>query len=221
MSQLYSRVFLKILDSSIAGDFHTRHIFEDFLKLADDGVVDMTREAISRRLNVPLKVLNEAISKLEAPDPSSRNPNHEGRRLAKLDDHRDWGWLILNWDEYEAIKCKEDQRAKTLARVRRHRAKQTPPSPALLPQDKDSSPSPEGALQKRYQPLQSVTLSSSQVWSLKQQLESVELRMKEIKEKQGFVGANGFQWTGPIPDEFRQLKDHRKSLKDQMNGIAR
>lgn len=119
---MYSRVFLQILDSSIAEDFTTRHIFEDLLKLADHktGVVDMTREAISRRLNVPLDVLNASIDKLESPDKRSRDPEHDGRRLGRLDSHRDWGWLILNWSKYQQIKCKAD----AAMRVQRHRASQ-------------------------------------------------------------------------------------------------
>lgn len=120
MSQLFSRIFLQILDSSIAEDFTTRHIFEDFLKLADykTGVVDMTRHALSRRLNVPLDTLNEAITKLESPDPASRDSEHEGRRLKRLDDHRDWGWLILNHAKYDAIRNKADAGL----RLARHRS---------------------------------------------------------------------------------------------------
>ena len=121
MSQLFSRVFLQILDSSIAEDYHVRYTFEDFLKLADyrTGVVDMTREAMSRRLNVPMDELNRNIAILEAPDPKSRNQKDEGRRLRRLDEHRDWGWQILNWNEYEAIRNKVDG----ALRVERHREK--------------------------------------------------------------------------------------------------
>ena len=119
MSQLYSRVFVQILDSSIAEDFRMRHVFEDFLKLADHrtGVVDMTRHALSRRLNIPMDHLNEEIAKLEKPDPASRDPDHDGRRLERLDPHRDWGWRVLNWSKYEAIKT----RAAVAERVARHR----------------------------------------------------------------------------------------------------
>ena len=86
MSQLYSRVFVTILDSSIAEDYSLRHIFEDFLKLADHktGVVDITRQVLSRRLNIPPEVLNPAIDKLEQPDPNSRDPEFDGRRLEKI-----------------------------------------------------------------------------------------------------------------------------------------
>jgi hypothetical protein len=108
MSQLYARVFLQILDSSIAEDFTLRHVFEDFFKVCDykTGVLDMTRESLSRRLNIPLEMLNEQILKLESPDPHSRDRSNDGRRIARLDDHRDWGWQILNWKKYEAIRDK-------------------------------------------------------------------------------------------------------------------
>lgn len=121
MSQLYSRVFLQILDSSIAEDFTVRHVFEDFLKLCDhkSGVVDMTRQALSRRLNVPMETLNHAIGVLESPDTASRDMAYDGRRIERLDQHRDWGWKILNWDKYESVRTKAD----VYLRVSRHREK--------------------------------------------------------------------------------------------------
>lgn len=121
MSQLYSRVFLQILDSSIAEDFTVRHVFEDFLKLCDhkSGVVDMTRQALARRLNVPPETLNRAIGILEAPDPASRDMAYDGRRIERLDEHRDWGWKILNWEKYEGVRTKAD----VYLRVSRHREK--------------------------------------------------------------------------------------------------
>lgn len=119
VSQLYARVFLQILDSSIAEDFTARHVFEDFLKLSEDGIVDMTRQALSRRINCPMSVLNACILKLESPDPASRDQEYEGRRLERLDDHRDWGWRILNWEKYEELRTRAD----VAIRVARHRKK--------------------------------------------------------------------------------------------------
>ena len=176
MSQLYARVFLKVLDSSIANNFKVRHVFEDFLKLADDGVVDMTRDAIARRLNIPEAELNEAIAVLEGPDPKSRNPDHDGRRLMRLDEHRDWGWVIVNWGEYESIRNKEDNRAKTLQRVHRYREKQklTPSPHPSQTLDSASASAPEGVLQKRYTPLQGVTpLVVKEYWNTKQTLRKI------------------------------------------------
>lgn len=125
MSQLYARVFVQILDSSIAENFTLRHVFEDFFKLCDHktGIVDMTRQAISRRLNIPLEQLNKHIKLLESPDPSSRDQEHEGRRIERLDEHRDWGWKILNWEKYEEIKTKSD----VARRVSLHRKREQEP----------------------------------------------------------------------------------------------
>lgn len=127
MSQLYSRVFLQILDSSIAEDFTMRHVFEDFLKLCDHktGILDMTRPALSRRLNIPLDALNLQIEKLEAPDPASRDSDFDGRRIQRLDEHRDWGWQILNWGKYESIRTRAD----LAMRVARHREKDKQENP--------------------------------------------------------------------------------------------
>lgn len=120
MSQLYARVFLQILDSSIAEDFTTRHVFEDLLKLCDHktGILDITRQALSRRLNVPIETLNIALEKLESPDASSRDADNEGRRIERIDEHRDWGWQILNWGKYDEIRTRAD----LSMRVARHRA---------------------------------------------------------------------------------------------------
>jgi len=121
MSRQYARAFQHILNSSIAENFLTRHIFEDFLKLADmrTGIVDMTREAIARRLVIPVEVLNEHIKSLESPDESSRSKKESGRRLVRLDESRDWGWRIVNWEDYS----RRFGAASTAERVKRHREK--------------------------------------------------------------------------------------------------
>ena len=141
MPALYSRVFLQILDSSIAEDYRTRHFFEDLLKLADrDGVVDMTHSAIARRLNAPEAEVREAIAKLEAPDPNSRDPKKEGRRIERLSDHRDWGWRIINWNEYEAIR----DRAAANERLIRHRNRKRDEKASSNGASDDTTSSPPG-----------------------------------------------------------------------------
>ena len=140
MPAMYSRVFVQILDSSLADNFQTRHVFEDFLKLCNrDGVVDMTRQAIARRINAPLEIVTAAIAELEAKDPQSRDPEHHGRRLIRLDDHRAWGWRILNWHKYEAIRFGNDMREWNAAKMRNYRAKKEAP---LTPKKEEVQPLP-------------------------------------------------------------------------------
>jgi hypothetical protein len=109
---MYAKVFGQIFDSSITEDYLVRLVFMDFLVLADrDGVVDITAEAIARRTNVPLEVVRSAIHKLSAPDPQSRTSDAEGRRIVLLDEHRAWGWRVVNYKAYCDISDEEARRA--------------------------------------------------------------------------------------------------------------
>lgn len=109
---MYAKLFRQIFDSSISNDYVVRHIFMDLLALADrDGHVDMTAEAIARRTNVPLDIIRYALDKLNAPDPHSRTPDEEGRRIVLLDTHRDWGWRIVNYEWYRNMRDEEARKA--------------------------------------------------------------------------------------------------------------
>lgn len=121
---MYAKVFTQIFDSSIAENYEVRHVFEDMLKLADcTGVVDMTAEAISRRINLPLEKVLFGLSELMKADPRSRSHEHEGRRLLPLDSHRDWGWQIVNYLHYRQVKDEETRRVYFRDAKRRQRAK--------------------------------------------------------------------------------------------------
>ena len=89
---MYGKIFQQIYDGSLRSDPMVRLVFMDMVILADqDGVVDMTHEAIAARTNVPIKTIYGAIEQLENPDPRSRSPREDGARIKRLDDHRDWG----------------------------------------------------------------------------------------------------------------------------------
>lgn len=136
---MFAKVFAQIFDSSIAENYEHRHVFMDLLVLADsDGVIDMTPEAISRRTNVPLENVRNAIVALCAPDPASRTPEEEGRRLIPIDAHRSWGWQIVNYHHYRAIRDEEarrsyfreyrrEERSKKAKKGRKSRSKQQGP----------------------------------------------------------------------------------------------
>jgi len=96
----------------------------DLLVLADkDGVVDMTPEAISRRTNVPLEIITNAISKLTESDPRSRSHLEDGKRLMLIDSHRDWGWQIVNHQHYRGVVDDESRRAYFRDKQREYRSK--------------------------------------------------------------------------------------------------
>jgi hypothetical protein len=119
---MYAKVFQQIYDSSIVENPETRFTFMDFLILADrNGVVDMTHEAISRRTNRPIETIRATIAELEGPDPRSRTKHANGARIFRLDEHRDWGWGIVNYEHFRKLASEDQRREKTLQRVRKYR----------------------------------------------------------------------------------------------------
>jgi len=122
---MYARIFEQILDSSIADDYEVRHLMMDLLLLADeDGIIDMTHQAIVRRTNVPIKVVMRCIGVLSQPDKRSRTPDKEGRRLVKIDENRDWGWRIVNYDKFRKIRNKRDRKEYQRNYMRGYRQRQ-------------------------------------------------------------------------------------------------
>lgn len=123
---MFAKIFAQIFDSSLVEDYQVRLVFEDFLILADrDGVVDMTPESISRRTNVPIEIVLRGILELEAPDPKSRTPAEQGRRLVRLDDHRAWGWRVVNYVKYRESATKEMLRMAEADRKKAYRQRFT------------------------------------------------------------------------------------------------
>jgi hypothetical protein len=121
---VFAKIFSQIYDSSIVENVELRFTFMDMLVLSDcNGVVDMTHEAIARRTNRPVELIRQTIITLEQPDDKSRTPDFRGARIKRLDDHRDWGWVILNYERFRQIASEEQRRQKTLARVHKHRGK--------------------------------------------------------------------------------------------------
>ncbi len=119
---MYAKVFQQIFDSSIAENPDVRFTFMDLLVLADvNGVVDMTHEAIARRTNRAIEIIRETIQKLESPDTQSRTPDENGARLRRLDEHRDWGWEIVNYQQFRRLASEEQRRERTKERTRKWR----------------------------------------------------------------------------------------------------
>lgn len=136
---MYAKLFSQIFDSSISNDYVVRHAFMDLLALADrDGHVDMTAEAIARRTNVPIDIVLYSLERLNAPDPHSRTPAEEGRRIVLLDTHRSWGWRIVNYEEYRNMRDEEARKAYFREYKRKIRASVV--ESAVRPHESTSSP---------------------------------------------------------------------------------
>jgi len=109
-------------DGSLYGKLEASAVLMACVTLCNaQGILDMTPEAISGRTGWPVEFVRKGISELEQPDPRSRTPDDDGRRLAKLDEHRDWGWLIVNYEKYRSLYDPDVVKSQTRERVRRHR----------------------------------------------------------------------------------------------------
>ena len=96
---------------SLYGKWQAIVTFQQMIILADqDGTVDFTPEALSATTSIPLDILKEGLTLLEAPDQSSRTPDEEGRRIVRIDPERPWGWHIVNYQKYRSIRTAEDRR---------------------------------------------------------------------------------------------------------------
>lgn len=97
------------------------------------GIVDMTADAIQRRTNIPMEIIEHAIPLLEAPDPDSRSKDCEGRRIVRLDPGRSWGWRIVNFLKYRESATVEMTRMAEAMRKKIYRAKYTKKSLSQTP----------------------------------------------------------------------------------------
>lgn len=124
---MYGKIFESMYDGTLVsrGPWQAVVTFQQLIVLANrDGVVDMTPEAISRRTSIPLDIITLGLEELMKPDPRSRTPDDEGRRITLLEAHRDWGWHIVNHEKYRQMRNAEERREylrvkKTESRARR------------------------------------------------------------------------------------------------------
>lgn len=110
---VYAKIFSSIYDGTLGtvGPWEALVTFIQMLVLSDKyGIVDMTPDAISRRTTIPLEIIKRGITALEQPDHHSRRSDFDGRRIVRLDEHRDWGWRIVNHAHYRAIRSAEERR---------------------------------------------------------------------------------------------------------------
>ena len=121
---MYGKIFTSIYDGTLAEDWRALITFQQFIVLCDaDGIVDMTPQSISRRTGIPIEHIKAGIEILEKSDKFSRTPDEDGKRIELIDEHRPWGWHIVNHELYKKLQDADTVRAQTRERVRKHREK--------------------------------------------------------------------------------------------------
>lgn len=110
---MYGKIFQQMYDGTLGtnGPWEALVTFQQLIVLADqDGCVDLTIPAIVRRTTIPQHIIEKGIAVLQLPDPDSRTPDDDGKRIVRLSEHRNWGWRIVNHAKYRAIRSDEERR---------------------------------------------------------------------------------------------------------------
>ena len=119
---MYGKVFDSIYDGTLAGHWQAIVTMQQLIVLSNaDGVVDMTPEAIARRTTIPLEIITAGLEFLEKPDPYTRTPGEDGKRIVLLDDHRPWGWRLVNHGKYMRLRNMEQKREADRERIEEKR----------------------------------------------------------------------------------------------------
>lgn len=143
---MYGKVFRQMYKGTLAmvGPWEAVVTFQQLIILAErDGIVDMTADAISRETTIPVEIIKKGIEALEKPDPESRSPDEEGRRIVRLADNRSWGWKIVNKEKYDKIKSDEDRREYQRQYWREKRSPNAPKKETSTPLNTPQQPSTE------------------------------------------------------------------------------
>jgi hypothetical protein len=130
---VYVKLFSSLYQGTLRGRSDEILVFTNLLAYADQyGIVDKHFKAIADETGLDQDRVQAAITALESPDPESRSPELDGARIVRIDEHRIWGWKIVNYGKYRAIRNEEDRREQNRLAQERWRSKQNkqnkPPS---------------------------------------------------------------------------------------------
>lgn len=118
----YCKLFSDIVESSIWEDTpETKVVWITMLALADrDGYIRGSPGWLAAKSRVTKEQCLIALAEFQSPDPRSRTPDNEGRRIEELED----GWLVLNYISFRERLSPDVKALATRERVRKHREKQ-------------------------------------------------------------------------------------------------
>ena len=115
---MYGKIFDSMYEGTLYGHWQAIVTLQQMLVLCDSfGTIDMTPQAISGKTSIPLEIIAKGIEVLAAPDPYSRTPGEDGVRIKLMDDHRPWGWYIVNHAKYQMLKTRADKQAADRERI--------------------------------------------------------------------------------------------------------
>src|SRR5262245_8391738 len=137
----WTKLFSSLPTSSIWSEaYATRIVWTTMLAVADaEGLVEGSVPGFARLANVTVDEMRGAIAKLSGPDPDSRTPDREGRRIESIAG----GWRILNYRLYRERGQAQDGSKAPAMRAYRARKRAEGSGNALLSVTDPSNALPE------------------------------------------------------------------------------
>lgn len=126
----YTPLFSSLTTGTLCGRWPDIGLWPIILSLSDwRGIVDVTPDYLSRVTGLPVDEVVACMKRFCEPDLYSRSGAEDGRRLILLEEHRPWGWRIVNLKIYRNRASGQDQieDGRNAAKVKRYKdKKQTP-----------------------------------------------------------------------------------------------
>jgi hypothetical protein len=112
----YTKLFGSIIASTVWRESkETKILWVTMLAMADrNGIVEGSIPGLADMARLSIQETEDAMDRLQAPDPYSRTKDNDGRRVAPAGD----GWLILNHAKYRE-KMGQDERREYFRNYRR------------------------------------------------------------------------------------------------------
>ena len=127
----FTKLHSTIINSSVWDESDSvRIVWITLLAMADaSGFVESSLGGLAHQARKPKEETTHALAVLESPDADSKNPDHEGRRIKKVEG----GWLLLNYAIYRDKQELSDdpESVASRERVRRHRERKAQERAAL------------------------------------------------------------------------------------------
>jgi len=203
---MYGKIFTSIYDGSLVADWRALITFQQFIILStQDGMVDMTPDAISRRTGIPIEHIKTGIEILEKEDKYSRTPDQKGRRIELIDSHRPWGWHIINHEKYKQIHDLNTVREQTKERVRRHRERK---------KEKEECNGSNGTVTVCSEKKRHIDIDIPVPVTTKSKHKDQNRELKKIKSELTLP-----EWLDK--DAWSEFEQHRKETKKPLTDLAR
>jgi hypothetical protein len=127
MSNVYGKIFDSLWKGSMRGKRDLQLVFIHMICNCDqDGNCDYLPQVIADDTGMSLPDVLNAIADLQSPDPISRTPDEQGRRIVPLSQDRPWGWRIVNHMIYRERLSDAWKKEQNAERQRRYYEKHKP-----------------------------------------------------------------------------------------------